>query len=44
LRATVDRNRTANETDFRAEMPGVEVPTLIIHGDAEMQTSLFRLN
>jgi non-heme chloroperoxidase len=40
LTATVDCNRTANETDFRAEMPGVEVPTLIIHGDVDQSVPI----
>ncbi|MCU1641470.1 MAG: alpha/beta hydrolase [Nocardia sp.] len=33
LRALIECNRTVVETDFRAELPAITVPALIIHGD-----------
>jgi len=36
LKALVDCNRADLETDFRAELPGINVPTLIIHGDNDL--------
>lgn len=33
LQAIIECQRTNTETDFRAEMPNITVPTLIIHGD-----------
>ena len=35
LKAVVDLNRAELETDFRSELPGVRVPTLVIHGDRD---------
>jgi non-heme chloroperoxidase len=35
LKAVMDCNRAATETDFRREMSSITVPTLIIHGDAD---------
>jgi non-heme chloroperoxidase len=40
LKAIVDCNRALNETDFRKELPGIEVPTLIVQGDADMSAPL----
>jgi pimeloyl-ACP methyl ester carboxylesterase len=34
-RATLDCLRSFSETDFRGEMASINVPTLIIHGDAD---------
>jgi non-heme chloroperoxidase len=36
LKALVDCSRAMIETDFRAELPVITVPTLIIHGDADV--------
>jgi len=36
LKALIDCNRTDLETDFRAELPKVTVPTLVIHGDKDV--------
>jgi len=33
--ALTQTNHTDVETDFRAELPKVRVPTLVIHGDAD---------
>ncbi|MGW5108560.1 alpha/beta fold hydrolase [Nocardia sp. NPDC004123] len=38
--ATIECNRTVVETDFRAEMRTITVPTLIIHGDSDASISL----
>lgn len=35
LKAIVDCYRAITETDFRAELPHISVPTLIVHGDAD---------
>ena len=35
LKSVIDLHHTAIETDFRAELRKVTVPTLIIHGDAD---------
>lgn len=40
LKALLDCNRADTETDFRAELPKITVPTLIIHGDADVSTPL----
>jgi len=40
LKALIDCNRANNETDFRAELPKITVPTLIIHGDKDVSTPL----
>jgi pimeloyl-ACP methyl ester carboxylesterase len=40
LKALIDCNRTAIETDFRAELPKITTPTLIIHGDKDVSTPL----
>jgi non-heme chloroperoxidase len=36
LKALLDWHKASTETDFRAELPGISVPTLIIHGDADV--------
>ena len=36
LRAMLECNRAATETDFRLELKSVSVPTLIIHGDQDV--------
>jgi non-heme chloroperoxidase len=33
--AMVQSNRAEVETDWRAELPKVRVPTLVVHGDAD---------
>jgi non-heme chloroperoxidase len=40
LQAVIEFQRAATETDFRAELPHLEVPTLIIHGDADASAPL----
>jgi non-heme chloroperoxidase len=40
LKALLDCNRADTETDFRAELPKIAVPTLIIHGDKDVSTPL----
>jgi non-heme chloroperoxidase len=34
-RATVDCVRSFSETDFRRELPAIQLPALVIHGDAD---------
>jgi non-heme chloroperoxidase len=36
LKALIDCNHATTATDFRAELPAITVPTLIIHGDADV--------
>ncbi|HWZ98235.1 MAG TPA: alpha/beta hydrolase [Candidatus Dormibacteraeota bacterium] len=36
LKALIDCNRAGMETDFRTELAAITVPTLIIHGDADV--------
>ncbi len=38
--ALTQTNHTDVETDFRAELPNVRVPTLVIHGDADRTCTL----
>lgn len=33
MKALVECNRSMTSTDFRAELPGITVPALFIHGD-----------
>lgn len=40
LKALTDCNRADTETDFRAELPKIIAPTLIIHGDKDVSTPL----
>jgi pimeloyl-ACP methyl ester carboxylesterase len=40
LQALIELNRADMETDFRAEMPKVNVPTLIVHGDKDVSAPL----
>jgi non-heme chloroperoxidase len=40
LRALVDLNHALTETDFRAELKKFPVPTLVIHGDADVSAQL----
>ncbi|HZS08145.1 MAG TPA: alpha/beta hydrolase [Blastocatellia bacterium] len=40
LKALIDCNRADTETDFRAELPKITVPTLVIHGDADVSAPL----
>src|SRR5215475_2928534 len=40
MKALIDCNRTDTETDFRAELPRITTPTLIIHGDKDVSTPL----
>jgi non-heme chloroperoxidase len=39
-KALLDCNRAATETDFRAEMRKITIPTLVIHGDADQSAAL----
>ncbi len=40
LKATLDCVRSFSETDFRADLQGIRVPTLVIHGDADKAVPL----
>lgn len=40
LRAMLECNRAVAETDFRAEMGRIDVPVLVIHGDADHSAPL----
>ena len=40
MRALVDLNHTVTETDFRAELKKFPVPTLVIHGTADVSAQL----
>jgi non-heme chloroperoxidase len=40
LKALVECNRTFTSTDFRAELPKVALPALVIHGDADVSAPL----
>jgi non-heme chloroperoxidase len=40
LKAMVDVYRATTETDFRAELPHIAIPTLIVHGDADRSAPL----
>jgi non-heme chloroperoxidase len=40
MKALIDCNRMDTETDFRAELPKITAPTLIIHGDKDVSTPL----
>lgn len=36
LNAVIEAARTHNQTDFRPELPGINVPALLIHGDKDV--------
>src|SRR5262249_8841023 len=40
MKAIVECNRSVMSTDFRAELPDIKVPTLLIHGDADVSAPL----
>lgn len=40
LKALIDCNQEVTQTDFRAELRKITVPTLVIHGDADQSTPL----
>ena len=40
LQAILECNRIDAKTDFRAELPRINVPTLVIHGDADVSAPL----
>src|SRR5215475_14622464 len=40
LKALIDCNRADTETDFRAELPKITTPALIIHGDKDVSAPL----
>ncbi len=40
LHAAIECNRAVTETDFRAELPKIALPTLIIHGTADASAPL----
>lgn len=39
-KATIDMVRAMSETDMRAEMRAIKVPTLVVHGDADQQVPI----
>ena len=40
MRALIDCSRSMTSTDFRAELPKIGVPTLVIHGDKDVSAPL----
>jgi non-heme chloroperoxidase len=40
MKAMIECNRALTETDFRAEMRKITIPTLVIHGDADQSAPL----
>jgi pimeloyl-ACP methyl ester carboxylesterase len=40
MKALVDCNRSMASTDFRAELPTIKVPTLLIHGDKDVSAPI----
>ena len=40
MKALVECNRSMTSTDFRAELPKITVPTLLIHGDKDVSAPL----
>ncbi|MTE14535.1 alpha/beta fold hydrolase [Nocardia aurantiaca] len=40
LQAAIECNRAVTDTDFRAELRAITVPTLIVHGDTDASISL----
>jgi non-heme chloroperoxidase len=42
LLAAIEFNRTGTSTDFRDELPGIGVPTLLIHGDTDASIPIER--
>jgi non-heme chloroperoxidase len=40
LKAPVDCNYAVTETDFRAELTKFNVPTLVVHGDADVSAQI----
>ena len=40
LKVAIDLNRISTESDFRAELPEIRVPVLIIHGDADVSAPI----
>jgi pimeloyl-ACP methyl ester carboxylesterase len=40
LPVAIESNRQVTSTDFRKELPGVSVPTLIIHGDRDTSATI----
>jgi non-heme chloroperoxidase len=40
LQVAVETNRRITSTDFRRELPGITVPTLVIHGDKDVSAPI----
>ena len=40
LQVAVETNRRITSTDFRGELPGITVPTLVIHGDKDVSAPI----
>ncbi|WP_375768368.1 alpha/beta hydrolase [Archangium gephyra] len=40
MKAVIECNRSGTSTDFRAELPGIRVPALVIHGDKDVSAPL----
>jgi pimeloyl-ACP methyl ester carboxylesterase len=40
MKALIDCNRALTATDFRAELPKIGVPTLIVHGDKDVSAPI----
>jgi pimeloyl-ACP methyl ester carboxylesterase len=40
MKALIECNRSGTSTDFRAELPRIRLPTLVIHGDQDVSAPL----
>ncbi|QRK08845.1 alpha/beta hydrolase [Archangium violaceum] len=40
MKAVIECNRSSTTTDFRAELPRIKLPTLVIHGDKDVSAPL----
>lgn len=40
MRAVIDCNRAIMESDFRTELASITVPTLVVHGDADVSAPI----
>ena len=40
MKAVIECSRSMNSTDFRAELPKIRVPALVIHGDKDVSAPI----
>jgi non-heme chloroperoxidase len=40
LRVAIECSRRVTSTDFRAELPGISIPTLVVHGDKDVSAPI----